>query len=142
MSEKIQNIDSVLTFIFLKKLMTPIVKTEAYKIGIVDELGKKIKSPETKEEKNSYTLLDKTIFKLKRLLGARLTQLHAFLYLQTLNSDTMYNKLIATSGVESKTEIKRIAKDLQRLAESHNCSITDLLNVVISEEIVKNQNLI
>ncbi len=129
------NVDSVLTFIFLKKLMTPIIKTSAYKLGLVDNLGRVIKKPD-KNEESSLTLLDKFIFKIKRLLGNRLTNLHAFLYLQTLGSeDSFYNKLVVKGSVDSRAEIKRIKKDIGKIAEKYDCGVSDLMQLLINENL-------
>jgi hypothetical protein len=60
--------DLILVYQFIKRLTTPFNKTEAFKLGIIDERGKKLKSPETKAEKNSYGYYDRMIFNLKKLL--------------------------------------------------------------------------
>lgn len=142
MSDQLQDIDSIISFIFLKKLMTPISKSKAFSLGLVDSVGSVIKNPESKEEEDALTLLDKTIFKIKRLLGTKLTQLHAFLYLQTLNVNQFYNKLVAKGSVESKAEIKRIKKDIQKVAENYNCDVNDLIHIMITEDIVNNKGKI
>jgi len=54
---------------FLRLLTTPWNKTGAYKAGIVDENGKKIKNPETTDEKKVYTIFHRLVFNLKRLLN-------------------------------------------------------------------------
>ena len=57
---------------FLKKLVTPFEKTKAFELGIIDKKGKLLKRKrdlETQEEKDSYTLSDRLIWNLKRLLG-------------------------------------------------------------------------
>jgi hypothetical protein len=43
---------------------------DAFKFGIIDDKGKRIKSvkPKTSEEKNSFTLLHRLVFNLKRVL--------------------------------------------------------------------------
>ena len=61
-------IDLFVTYRFIKLLTTPFEKTEAYKLGIIDERGKKIKSPETTEENNAYGYYDRMVFNLKKLL--------------------------------------------------------------------------
>jgi len=43
-------------------------KTGAYKAGIIDENGKKLKSPKTSDEKKVYTMLHRLTFNLRRLL--------------------------------------------------------------------------
>ena len=142
MASQIEDIDSIISFIFLKKLMTPITQSKSYKFGLVDNVGRNIKQPETKEEKEAYTLLDKTIFKIKRLLGSKLSQLHAFLYLKTMNGNSFYNKLVAKGSVESKAEIKRIKRDINTVAESYGCDIEDLIHIMITEDIVDNKGKI
>lgn len=57
---------------FIKKLITPFDKTEAYKLGIIDENGKILKkrsSLKTMDEREAYTLSDTLIFNLKKILG-------------------------------------------------------------------------
>ena len=54
---------------FLRLLTTPWKKTTAYELGIVDENGKKLKRPETSEEKGAYNTFHKLVFNLKRLLN-------------------------------------------------------------------------
>jgi len=60
--------DLILAYQFIKRLTTPFNKTNAYKLGIIDERGKKIKSPETTEENNAYGYYDRMVFNLKKLL--------------------------------------------------------------------------
>ena len=57
---------------FLKKLVTPFEKTEAFKLGIIDKDGKILKKRrdlETKEEKSAYNLSDTLVWNLKKILG-------------------------------------------------------------------------
>ena len=57
---------------FLKKLVTPFEKTEAFKLGIIDKDGKILKRRrdlETKEEKAAYNLSDTLVWNLKKILG-------------------------------------------------------------------------
>lgn len=130
------NIDNVLTFIFLKKLMTPITKTEAFKLGLVNNTGKLLKDPETDDEKRALTILDKVMFKLKRLMGSKMTQLNNFLFLQTLSND-FYNKLVVRGSIAQRAEIKRIEKDVSKLAEKYDCEIGDIMSILINEELRK-----
>ena len=64
-------IDAFITFRFLKLLVTPFNKTEAFKLGIIDERGKvlrKYKTLEKIEERNSYTILHRLVFNIKKLI--------------------------------------------------------------------------
>jgi len=75
-------IDLFVTYRFIKLLVTPFEKTEAFKLGIIDETGNRIMpepvggvrqtKPEplrTSEEKNSYTILHKLVFNIKKIFG-------------------------------------------------------------------------
>jgi hypothetical protein len=110
-----EDIDSILTFILLKKICTPIVKLEAYKLGLINSSGKIIREPVTEEEKVALTLLDKLVLKLRRLLGSKTTALNTFLYMQIL-SNNFYNKLAVKGTVAQRAEIMRIKKDLDKIS--------------------------
>ena len=71
-------IDLFVTYRFLKLLTTPFEKTEAYKLGIIDENGNRImqkgvKKPEvelvTTQQKNAYTILHKLVFNIKKIFA-------------------------------------------------------------------------
>ena len=71
-------IDLFVTYRFLKLLTTPFEKTDAFKFGIIDEKGNRIKKPKsslpavdlnTTEMKNSYTILHKLVFNIKKIFG-------------------------------------------------------------------------
>ena len=64
-------IDLFVAYRFLRILTTPWEKQPAFKHGIIDKNGKllrKRKELTTSEEKNSFTLLHRLIFNLKRIL--------------------------------------------------------------------------
>ena len=64
-------IDAFITFRFLKLLVTPFNKTEAFKFGIIDERGKvlrKYKTLERIDERKAYTILHRLVFNIKKLL--------------------------------------------------------------------------
>ena len=132
-----ERIDNILSFLVIKKLVTPVTKTEAYKKGLVDSTGKIIKQPETEEEESALTLFDKFLFKVKRLLGPKISQLNNFLYVQTLNND-FYNSLIVRGNVEKRAEIKRITRDIQRVSEKYECDIDDIVSCLLQEEVKNN----
>ena len=71
-------IDLFVTYRFLKLLTTPFEKTDAFKFGIIDDKGNRIKKPKsslpavdlnTTEMKNSYTILHKLVFNIKKIFG-------------------------------------------------------------------------
>lgn len=61
--------DTVFALRFLRLLTMPYKKTAAFKHGVIDKDGEKIKKPETSDEKASYTLLIRLVFNLRRLLA-------------------------------------------------------------------------
>ena len=64
-------IDAFITFRFLKLLVTPFDKTEAFKLGIIDNRGKvlrRYKTLERIEERQAYTILHRLVFNVKKLI--------------------------------------------------------------------------
>jgi len=73
-------IDLFVTYRFIKLLVTPFEKTEAYKLGIIDKDGKRKTEQtvsrgvrptdlNTAEKKNAYTVLHKLVFNIKKIFG-------------------------------------------------------------------------
>ena len=73
-------IDLFVTYRFIKLLVTPFEKTEAYKLGIIDKDGKRNTEQtvargvrptdlNTSEKKNAYTVLHKLVFNIKKIFG-------------------------------------------------------------------------
>ena len=63
-------IDLFVTYRFIKLLVTPFNRTDAYKNGIIDENGARLdKQLNTMDEKNSYTVLHKLVFNIKKIFG-------------------------------------------------------------------------
>ena len=63
-------IDTVIVFRILKMMTRKWEEMDAYKFGLIDANGKRIKTKKAKssEEKNSFTLLHRLVFNLKRVL--------------------------------------------------------------------------
>jgi len=128
------NIDSIITFILLKKLINPITSTDAYKFKLIDKQGKVIRVPKTDKEKDALTILDRFVYKLKRLLGSKLINLNKFLYLRTLNTN-MYDKLNIKGNVEQRAEILRLNKDINNLQEKYSKPLEELLILKLHEDL-------
>ena len=71
-------IDLFVTYRFLKLLTTPFEKQDAFKLGIIDASGNRIRKPNstrpevelsTTELKNAYTILHKLVFNIKKIFG-------------------------------------------------------------------------
>jgi hypothetical protein len=62
--------DSFLLYVFLRRLALPFRDTDAYKLGLIDAQGKRLRSPQTESERNADGPLDRVFLNLKRLLGS------------------------------------------------------------------------
>ena len=75
-------IDLFVTYRFIKLLVTPFEKTDAYKLGVIDKDGNRIMPApvggvrqtkpaplRTSEEKNSYIILHKLVFNIKKIFS-------------------------------------------------------------------------
>ena len=65
-------VDLFVTYRFLKLLVTPWNKQEAFKLGIIDKNGKSLKKARDlgkEEERASYTLLHRLVFNCKRIMS-------------------------------------------------------------------------
>ena len=70
-------IDLFVTYRFIRLLTTPFEKTDAFKLGVIDKDGNRLIDPKTKratelntiDEKNSYTVLHKLVFNIKKLFA-------------------------------------------------------------------------
>jgi|SRR5687768_8348028 len=112
---------NVVAMKFLHMLMTPFESTDAFKLGIIDRTGEVIKKPETPEERDSYSLLERVVFSLKRMLGkvpggqTQIASLAAALYL-------------VKEGEESLT-CEQIELKLQKLIRSNYCLVEEELEI-------------
>lgn len=61
-------VDAYMTFEFIRRLVTPFEKTKAYDLGIIDAQGNLLKRPSTPEEKKAYSIYDRLVFNLRRIL--------------------------------------------------------------------------
>lgn len=139
-TEQRENIDSIITYLFIRKLVTPVVKTPAFKLGLVSNSGKVIREPDNEESRMALTILDRITFKIKRLLGGKLSTLNNFLYTVT-NGQSYYNKLIVQGSINQRSEIIRLTKDVRKMVESKGYCVDDIMGNLITEEIEK-QNLL
>ena len=71
-------VDLFVTYRFIKLLTTPFEKTDAFKLGIIDKDGNRIRKPNssqveveltTSQLKNSYTILHNLLFNIKKIFS-------------------------------------------------------------------------
>lgn len=74
--------DLVYTFRFLKLLVTDFKDTEAFKLGIIDKDGKRLKKPDSSAERNAYTPFNRLVYNIKKLIpGGKVGSYASALYL-------------------------------------------------------------
>ena len=88
--------DLFYAFKFLKLLTTSWDKTEAFKLGLIDNNGKLLKKAKTSEEKSAYTVFNRLVFNVKRLIpGNKIGSYAAALFLIKEYTDVPESKLKA-----------------------------------------------
>jgi len=107
-------VDLFQVYQFIKRLSTPFNETNAYKLGIIDENGKLLKLPKSKDEKSAYNPYNRMIFNLKRIMkkvgiDSRLSSFAAALFLLKENKQDFdewdYKMFVA----KNKTLIEEVA---------------------------------
>ena len=99
---------------FLRLLTMPYEKTGAFKVGIIDKDGKKLKKPETPDERSNYNTFHKLVFNIRRLLAkvpagkSAIARYAAALFLikdhLELNDEQMSKVLKEATGVDFLNE--------------------------------------
>ncbi len=64
-----QTVDLFVLYQIIKRLTTPFEESEAFKLGLIDKKGKRLKKASTPEEKKAMTYFDRFIFNLKRVMS-------------------------------------------------------------------------
>lgn len=123
----------VVALTIIKMLITPFERTEAFRLGIIDGFGRRIRSPITSEEYSSYGPLQRLIFALKIILdksgfGGKLTAL-----------STAWHVVRESVEKESYDNQVLIEKRLQKyLAEGYSFIEDELEVESLLEEIAAN----
>ena len=106
--------DLVYTMRFLRLLTTKFEDTTAFKLGLIDKDGKKLKKPQTSEERSAYNTFHRLVFNLKKLLAkvpggsSKLASYASALFLikEELNlGDSSIQKIVEKSAPESLDDL-------------------------------------
>jgi len=123
--------DTYLIYQVLKRLTTPFEETEAFELGLIDKNGKLIKKPKDSKEKNAYTLFDRFIFNLKRILHrfglkSKFSSYAAALFLLKEKRDYLPSDLEMYQGIleEEKYLRANYGKNLQMMREDAPANAT------------------
>lgn len=147
-------IDLFVTYRFIRLLTTPFTDTEAYKLGIIDEKGNRVRLPKstkpavelaTAEQKNAYTVLHKLVFNIKKIfdkvpgLRTKLGTYAAALFLlkdtfkESVNDPDVFErefiKFLKESGYEFDNEIaEEVVGFGEVLPKGEYVLVNDILN--------------
>lgn len=96
MAEVKRAIDIYVLYRIIKDLSTPFDETEAFKLGLIDKGGKRLKKASSKEEKAALSYYNRFILNLKRLmskvgLGSRVATFAAALFLLKEHTDKSHS---------------------------------------------------
>src|SRR3990167_1478542 len=92
-------VDTTLLYGFMRRLLTPFNETDAFRLGLIDANGKRLRSPRTRVETNADRPFDRLILNLKRMIekvggGSITTGAIALLLLRESRSlDKFYDRL-------------------------------------------------
>lgn len=126
-------VDLILIYQFLKRLTTPFDKTEAFKLGLIDERGKRTdKKIETTKEEKAYGYFDRMVFNLKKLIEkvpggkSRLASYAAALFLIRESEERDYTQEELYEGLIETIEFLETerGKRLSDLIESAPANVT------------------
>lgn len=104
--------------IFLSRLTDVITETAAYKLGLINEEGMKIKNPQTAEEKAALTPLDMYIFKIRRMLGEeKIKLLNTSIIIEALSNQLpqQFDAEQYEHEINLKIQVANIAKDFKNI---------------------------
>jgi hypothetical protein len=99
-----------------KQLNKNFTDFEAYKLGIINEKGDKIKEPITEQEKAAYSSETKTILKIKKYLGSKLDLINQTAIFENA-SKTGYNKETHKTFLEYEQKINDIFAQLHETTD-------------------------
>lgn len=126
-------LDYTIVFLLVKRLLTPIDKWDAYTLGIINSKGEKVREPRTSKEKDSYTLLDKLVLKLKSLIGDhKLRLLTAYLLLRD-STEVILSDTELVEHFRKRNEAREIYKELQGALSEAKMTFEEFWNVLLGD---------
>lgn len=114
MATQLKEASSVSDFIVAYKIVKALGKDwdefEAYDLGLIDKKGKKLRSPETSEEKKAYSSFNKIVFNLKRIMqkvigkNKNINKIVSAMLLKEGYDTRVANKVVSDLGLPKDTE--------------------------------------
>lgn len=139
-----ETVDKSIIFGYLKtEILRPITEMDAYKFGLIDKNGKRLKAPETHKELLAYGPLEEYIIGLKQLFGNKLEMLYSAIDINLESHCKMedYGKLCECSN-NIKEGFTQVGKDFNKLVISAYASglSKPAIEKLIIDSIFENKN--
>jgi hypothetical protein len=119
--------DTVAMYMVLKRLLTPFTEWDAFKMGIIDKDGKKLKDPITSKERESWDILSKFVWNFKKILSRFLGPSRMMTYLSAAyllkdslnyyvnaNIDKLHEKYLQDMTYEKQNLIYQLIKHINK----------------------------
>ena len=130
--------DLVYTFRFLRLLTTDFKDTTAFKKCLIDVKGKRLRKPETSEERDVYTPFHRLVFNIKKLIpGGKVGSYASALYLikeQYSVSEKTIKQALDEQGKEKVVEVLLKEERLNTYLVSHGWTHPLLEKIEITKE--------
>ena len=128
-----ERISDVLTNqLLLSELKKPFNEFNAYKLGLIDDQGAKIREPQNEEEHMAMSPANKTLFQIKRFLGSKIGLVENISLMENQNilnfTIEKYEKIL-----DYETKINKIFEDFHSIiheAEQDNISFEILESLI------------
>lgn len=119
--------------ILLRELKKDFTQFPAYKLGIIDENGNKLKNPITEQEQSTFTPFVRTIIKLKKYLGSKIELMEAGSLLEhnsiPFTEDIVKYKKVLEYQDRVETIVNELYKTLDE-AQQEGLSLEDIKKLV------------
>ena len=122
-------IDTFIVYQFVRLLTMPWTETEAYKAGIVDEKGKLLRKAKSTADKKAYTLFNRLVFNIKRLLSnlpGGSTKIATFAAALWLLKENTKNKMSDATLLDEAFADNFLSEDEQHLYTEFSSIINNL----------------
>lgn len=134
--------DLIYAYQFIRRLVTPFEKTDAFKLGIIDKDGNNLiprKDFKSEEQKDAYTYFNVMVFNLKKLLGkiplgkTTLASFVAGLLLLREERNRTNQILLASDYNLLESEYMKLYKDISKSRDSFSTLIKEV-DLMLTEE--------
>lgn len=149
--------DTIVTYIVLKRLVKNWNEWDAFKVGIIDDKGNKLKHPVTSEERAAWTILDRFVYNVKRILNKFIGQSKlafllttAYLLKDSINFYYEQNKEILKEdlnnfNLEKQIKIHKLLKEIDNLyivnESINNIELNSYKHYQEIDKILENNNI-